>query len=368
MAIIEPHLSSELQAELQRAGTFHDFVMKTFPSTFTAATDRVTMLAAKTHLADDLYGSILYLLSAGRPYDGGAFALLRPLVEVSVEAQWQFFCASDETFRRAYAGEDVDPGLPNMMAEVDRISGDPVFAGLRAKVKTLHGFTHGGSEQLGRRFDSEGNLRANYSDEESSRQFALARRPTRCLSSIFCQAASGLSEKDRRSEAIEENTRSSTVQRPDDSLKHYGHHINHQDIVPKSAIVAAPQLVPESRPAPWDPGTESGIEDPVPGAMGVRYESVRNSGNFRVGGHTSGLTSFPFPHMPFTCSLRAGFAGDSPSCRCLRNPWIAIVVKTPAAIKKRFRIAPHRVVLSPDSPCLNRRRKLAPMGRTMRQR
>jgi hypothetical protein len=203
MAIIEPYLSSELEAELQRAGTFHEFVMKTFPSTFTAATDRVTMLAVKTHLADDLYGSILYLLRAGRPYDGGAFALLRPLLEVSVEAQWQFFCASDETFRRAYAGEDVDPGLPNMMCEVDRISGGSVFAALRANVKTLHGFTHGGSEQLGRRFDSEGNLRANYSDEDKFEAIRVGTETYARLSSIFCQAASGVSEKDGRSEAIE---------------------------------------------------------------------------------------------------------------------------------------------------------------------
>jgi hypothetical protein len=61
MAILQPHLSPELRAELERAGTFHDFVMKTFPGTFTVANDRVNMLAAKTHLADDLYGSILYL-------------------------------------------------------------------------------------------------------------------------------------------------------------------------------------------------------------------------------------------------------------------------------------------------------------------
>lgn len=204
MGIVKPHLSPELQAELRRASVFHDFVMKTFPDTFTPADDRVALLAAKTHLADDFYGSILYLLRAGGPYDGSAFALVRPLVETSVEAQWQFFCASNYTFKRAYAGEDVDPGLPNMMDELDRcIGGVPFFAGLRANVKVFHGFTHGGIEQLARRFDAEGNLRANYKDEEKFEAIRVSTATFALLSSIFCQAASGIQAKADRSEAIE---------------------------------------------------------------------------------------------------------------------------------------------------------------------
>jgi len=203
MAIIQPRLGAELSTELDRAGSLHAFVMQTFPSTFTPADDRVNMLAAKTHLADDLYGSILYLLNAGGPYDGGAFALVRPLVEASVEGQWQFFCARDETFHRAYAGEDVDPGLPNMMDELDRRIGDTVFGGLRANVNTLHGFTHGGIEQLGRRFDSEGNLRANYSDKEKIEAIRVSTATYVLLSSVFCRAASGMPDKDERSAAIE---------------------------------------------------------------------------------------------------------------------------------------------------------------------
>jgi hypothetical protein len=203
MAIVQPHLSPELRTELERAVAFDGFVRKTFPDTFIPADDRVTMLAAKTHLSDDLYGSIIYLLSAGGPYDGAAFALVRPLVEASVEAQWQFFCASDETFKRAYAGEDVDPGLPNMMQELDKHIDDPVFAGLRGNVKTLHGFTHGGLEQLGRRFDAEGNLRATYSDKEKFEAVRVSTATFALLSSVFCQAVCGVTKKDARSAAIE---------------------------------------------------------------------------------------------------------------------------------------------------------------------
>lgn len=172
---------------------------KTFPDTFTVTNDRLNLLAAKTHLADDLYGSILHLLAAGGACDGGAFALIRPLVEISVEGQWQFFCASEDTFRRPYAGEDVDPGLPNMMDDPDKKIGDSLFAGSRTNVKTLHGFTHGGIEQLGRRFDAEGNLRANYSDAEKSEAIRASAAMIAVLASAFCQAASGNTEKDERS-------------------------------------------------------------------------------------------------------------------------------------------------------------------------
>ena len=203
MGVVQPHRSLELLAELKRASEFHDFVMKNYPDTFTPADDRVNMLAMKTHLADDLYASILHLISAGGPYDGGAFALVRPLLEVCVEAQWQFSCATDEIFRRAYAGEDVDPGLPNMMDELDKRIGHPVFAGMRANVKVLHGFTHGGIEQLGRRADAEGNLRATYTDEEKCEAVRVSTEYISHLSSIFCQAAFGMHETAPRSAAIE---------------------------------------------------------------------------------------------------------------------------------------------------------------------
>lgn len=48
MAIMLPNLSPELLTELDRAGSLHAFVMKTFPGTFMPENDRVNMLAAKT--------------------------------------------------------------------------------------------------------------------------------------------------------------------------------------------------------------------------------------------------------------------------------------------------------------------------------
>jgi hypothetical protein len=150
-----------------------------------------------------IYTDQSFTFLARNPYDGGAFALVRPLVEASVEGLWQFYCASEETFRRAYAGEDVDPGLPNMMDELDKHLGERVFGGLRTNVKTLHGFTHGGIEQLGRRFDNEGNLHPNYSDQEKRTAIQVASATYVLLSSIFCKEASDSPSIDERSTAIE---------------------------------------------------------------------------------------------------------------------------------------------------------------------
>lgn len=89
------------------------------------------------------------------------------------------------------------------MDALDKYIGDSVFGGLKANVQTLHGFTHGGIEQLGRRFDLEGNLGANYPDNEKIEAVRVATATYVLLSSVFCKAASGIPDKDERSTAIE---------------------------------------------------------------------------------------------------------------------------------------------------------------------
>jgi len=43
---------------------------------------------------------------------------------------------------------------------------DGLFQALKLFIAALHGYTHGGLEQLGRRFDAEGNVCATYTDGE----------------------------------------------------------------------------------------------------------------------------------------------------------------------------------------------------------
>ncbi len=72
-----------------------------------------------------------------------------------------------------------------MMEAIDKVSGADFFAGMKGNVKVMHGFTHGGREQLGRRFDAEGNLRANYSDDEKKEVVRATTATFVLLTSIF---------------------------------------------------------------------------------------------------------------------------------------------------------------------------------------
>jgi hypothetical protein len=46
------------------------------------------------------------------------------------------------------------------------LDADGVFRSIDPAIRALHGYTHGGLEQLGRRFDAAGNVSPHYSDSE----------------------------------------------------------------------------------------------------------------------------------------------------------------------------------------------------------
>lgn len=190
MAIIEPHLSPEFLAELDRAAALRIFCAQTFPDTIIPKTDRVSLFAAKTHLIFDLFGGLLHLFHAGGIFDGAAMALVRPIVENGVSAQWLQFCARDETFAKAYLGEEYSPGLSNMMDGVDRFIGEPVHAHLKSGIQAMHEFTHGGLAQVARRFDAAGDLRSTYTDGEKTEAVRATGALFALVSSLFCRLVS----------------------------------------------------------------------------------------------------------------------------------------------------------------------------------
>lgn len=124
------------------------------------------LFVASFHLNHDFHGAILHLLEAAGAYDGAAFALLRPIVDSYVKGMWMLACASDENIERTIAGESVSPPLVNMMDAVDKLSGQQHFSQIRLALPALHSFTHGGFEQLVRRFDPNDQWNPSYTDEE----------------------------------------------------------------------------------------------------------------------------------------------------------------------------------------------------------
>ena len=128
----------------------HNFILRTIPDKFLSDTDEKILVAAFFSLSLEHHGAILHLIREGQ-FDGSAFALVRPLIDAAYRAHWIYACAKPEIVLRIKKGEDVYPGLPNMASEIEKRSdAGGIFATIGPYLRALHGYTHGGLEQLGR--------------------------------------------------------------------------------------------------------------------------------------------------------------------------------------------------------------------------
>lgn len=164
MPVYQPTVSKVLLAQIERAEKMHDFVLANVPDHLVLDTDEKTVLVALFSLTIEHHGAILYLLKSGR-FDGSAMALTRPLIDCVVRALWLHCSRKSEHFAAVRAGGSPYPGLANMADAIDKglPTTDGLFQALKPFITALHGYTHGGLEQLGRRFDAEGNVCATYS-------------------------------------------------------------------------------------------------------------------------------------------------------------------------------------------------------------
>jgi hypothetical protein len=156
-----------VQEEIERATVFgqslEDIIVKKGSFTLGELADRERLLLAYWSLATDLDKSILALMR--KKFYGGAFALLRPLVEAQTRAHIVLM-GDDDTVTRIKE-DKYTLNFKAVGAETDaafNLEGffDTFLNGARG---ALHSFTHSGLSQLSRRF--KGNyLEADYGDEE----------------------------------------------------------------------------------------------------------------------------------------------------------------------------------------------------------
>jgi hypothetical protein len=167
MPVYEPTVSKELLTQIDRAEKIHNFVLANVPDRLVLDTDEKTVVVALFSLTIEHHGAILHLLKSGR-FDGSALSLTRPLIDCVYRALWLHCCGKPEHFASVRGGDSPYPGLPNMADAIDNAlsTTDGIFKALKPFITALHGYTHGGLEQLGRRFDPEGNVRATYTDGE----------------------------------------------------------------------------------------------------------------------------------------------------------------------------------------------------------
>jgi hypothetical protein len=191
MPTYQPTVSDELLVEINNAEKMHNFVLVTVPDRLLINDDQ-TVLVALFSLAVEHHGAILYLLKTGK-FDGSAMVLVRPLIDCVYRALWLHCCGKPEHFAAVRAGSIPYPGFPNMADAIEKNvpSVGGLFQGLKPVITALHGYTHGGLEQLARRFDAEGAIQSTFSDEE---KFEVVKATTAFLvmfAVAWCQIYSG---------------------------------------------------------------------------------------------------------------------------------------------------------------------------------
>lgn len=197
MPLVKPAVSKELLQMIERAEVMHGFIQTTAPDRFVLDTDERMLVVALYSLVEEHHAAILYLLRAGQ-FDGSALALARPLVDAAYRAHWIYSCAKPEIIQRIKAGENCYPRAFIDMADAieEKMATGGLFTSIKPYIQALHGYTHGGLEQLGRRFDGEGNVRATYTDGEKQEVVNATTAHFTALAIAWCQLISGGSQKD----------------------------------------------------------------------------------------------------------------------------------------------------------------------------
>jgi hypothetical protein len=98
---------------------------------------------------------------------GSAFALLRPQVETALRALWVNLIANDaQVVAIRERGAQPFPSFRDMAAELDtRYNAGGWMLKVADRWTAMNGYAHTGLEQLWRRFQVDGTIAPNYSDE-----------------------------------------------------------------------------------------------------------------------------------------------------------------------------------------------------------
>jgi hypothetical protein len=156
-----------VQSEIDRATEFgqqlENLIVCRGSVTLGHAGDREKLLLAYWSLSFDYQKSIIALMV--HQFYGGAFALLRPLIEAEVRAFVVLMGSDDEI--SLIKNDKYMVNFKTIGASIDAafdLKG--YFDGMLNGAKgALHSFTHSGLSQLGRRFNGD-DLEAHYVDEE----------------------------------------------------------------------------------------------------------------------------------------------------------------------------------------------------------
>jgi hypothetical protein len=129
-------------------------------------TDRNRLVAAYISIMLEHHRAILALLDQG--YPGSAFALLRSQIEAGFRGLWVNLIGKDDQIEQIIKKDrEPFPRFRTLARLLDRsYNAQGIFAHIAQHWKHLNSMTHSGMAQIARRFDKDGNLAPNYTDEE----------------------------------------------------------------------------------------------------------------------------------------------------------------------------------------------------------
>jgi hypothetical protein len=157
----QPRVQDELARARRLGEQLENLVVKRSP--FPVESDRTILIIGYWSLLFDYHKSILVLLT--NEFYGGAFALLRPMVEGLLRAHVALSCRPGVI--KSLQNDKYSVDFKQIGPRIDETFGlEGFFENLLKRAeKMLHSYTHSGAFQLSRRFDGN-DVRPSYSDDE----------------------------------------------------------------------------------------------------------------------------------------------------------------------------------------------------------
>lgn len=188
-------LSAAVQTRLNLAKQVYNLTIELHPIGTYTPNLRNTVFYALADLVLEHFGAIILLVEQ-RQFFGSAFALLRPLIETYLRAIWVNSIASDEELAMISQGAKELPKFSVCRAAVEAYFAQNGVSGLYDMhsdfVKSLHGFTHSGLEQITNRISASFEITPyNYPESGITALLDQAGRFAVMAAMIFAQAIEG---------------------------------------------------------------------------------------------------------------------------------------------------------------------------------
>ena len=189
------HLTARVQVRLNVAKEVYNLAIELHPIETYTPDLRNTTFHALVDIVPEHFGAII-LLVEHRQFFGSAFALLRPLIETYLRAVWIQSIASEEDLAKISEGKKDLPKFSDCRAAVEKYFAETGVSELYKMetgfVRSLHGFTHSGLEQIVNRISPSLEITPyNYPESSIIALLDLAGRFTVMAAMVSAQAFEG---------------------------------------------------------------------------------------------------------------------------------------------------------------------------------